>query len=88
MTHNPQAVIPGGGPQQSSVPKGAAGSYPHRLAMPYGPRSRSKLPHFVAALRASIAIAIRSDFGFGVYVGFVAGCFFTVGAAWVWSFYL
>lgn len=26
MTRNPQAVIPGGGPQQSSVPKGAAGS--------------------------------------------------------------
>lgn len=25
---------------------------------------------------------------FETYVGFVAGCFFTVGAAYVWSLYL
>jgi hypothetical protein len=42
----------------------------------------------VPSLFERIADALDSPFGFGVFVGFVAGCFFTVGAAWVWSFFL
>jgi hypothetical protein len=68
MTRNPQAVIPGGGPQQSSVPKGAAGSYPHRLAMP---SARAGRPPARTALRrfgdsATIAIAVFCIVYFGL----------------------
>jgi hypothetical protein len=92
---NPQAVIPGGGPQQSIVPKGAAGSSnvrPIRDALFNGPVEYVPLRRArhvtVPSLFERIADALDSPFGFGVFVGFVAGCFFTVGAAWVWSFFL
>jgi hypothetical protein len=65
MTRNPQAVIPGGDPQQSSVPKGAAGS---SLAMPY--RARAGRPPARTALRrfgdsAILAIAVFCIVYFG-----------------------
>ena len=59
------------------------------LAIPDGPRSRSKLPHFVAALRASIAIArgfladASDDRMLVFYAGAYAGCMVTVAAAFV-----
>jgi hypothetical protein len=89
---NPQAVIPGGGPQQSSVPKGAAGSYPHRLAMPYRARAthaphraRSGLGHTVGVAIARVADTLSAPRFILFYLGFYAGCMATVGLAVLWS---
>jgi hypothetical protein len=94
VTHR-KAATPGGGPQQPSVPNAAAGSSnvrPIRDALFDGPVEYvplRKARHVVVpSLFERIADALDSPFGFGVFVGFVIGCFFTVGAAWVWSFYL
>lgn len=49
---------------------------------------RDRLRELADRLGNRLGRLIESRFAFTFCVGFVAGAYFTAGAAWLWSFYL